>query len=148
MAGFLFNQGAYQLASGGTVWASDTIKARLITTAAGAPSVDADTMSGIGVDIGTYPNCTTTLSALAGPTLDDTNDVIRYSSADALFTSAELGPGACSRMAIYEHVAGGDANCLPLACVEITSVTPNGGNITVTCPTSPFTAWFYLDQQP
>lgn len=147
MAGFLFNEGGYQLA-GSTNWVNDTIKARLITTAAGAPDVDADTMSGIGVDIGTYPNCTCTLGTKVGPTKDDTYDVIKFSSADAVFTAAELGPGACSRMAIYKHVAGGDANCLPLACVEITSVTPNGGNITVTCPTSPFTAWFYLDQQP
>jgi hypothetical protein len=147
MAGFLFNTGAFQL-TGSTNWGSDTINARLITTAAGAPSVDAATMSGIGVVIGTYPNCTCTLGGKSGPTQDNTYDVIKYASSDALFTAAEIGAGACNRMAIYKYVAGGDANCLPLACVEITEVTPNGGNITVTCPTSPFTAWFYLDQQP
>lgn len=147
MAGFLFNQGAYQLASGSINWGSDTIKARLITTAAGAPDIDADVMTSIGVDGTTYPNCTCTLGSKTGPTLDDANDVIKYASANAVFTAAELGPGACTRMAIFKFVTN-DAASIPIAVVEITSVTPNGGDVTVTCPTSPFTAWFYLDQAP
>ena len=40
MAGFVFNEGAYQLLKDGlTHWDSDTIKARLVTTAGGLPRV-------------------------------------------------------------------------------------------------------------
>ena len=142
MAGFIFNEGAYQLLSGGTDWAGgDTIKARLITTAAGAPAVDADVMTGIG---SAEASATCTLGTLAGPTKDDVNDLVKYSSANAVFTDAALAIGACNRMAIFKFVTN-DADSIPLACVEITEVTPNGGDVTVTCPAN---GWFYTDQQP
>ena len=143
MAGFIFNQGAYQLQlKSGADWDTDTIHARLITTAAGAPSVDADTMSGIGT---AEASGDTTVTTCVGPTLDDTGDTVKYSSDTLTFTSAALAIGACNRVAFYKYVAGGDANCIPIACVEITEVTPNGGNITVACPSA---GWFYTDQQP
>lgn len=141
MAGFIFNRGAFQLLNGDTTWTSDTIKARLITVAAGAPAVDADVMTGIG---SAEASATVTLGTMAGPTLDDAADTVKFSSANAVFTAAALAIGACDRMAIFKHVTN-DADSIPLACVEITSVTPNGGDVTVTCPAA---GWFYTDQQP
>jgi hypothetical protein len=36
-----------------------------------------------------------------------------------------------------------DAGSVPIACVEITEVTPNTGDITVTMPTN---GWYYTQQ--
>ena len=143
MAGFLFNEGAYQLLSNGTNWGSDTIKARLVTTAAGVPDIDADVMTGIG---STEATATCTLGTKVGPTKSDANDHVTYSSANAVFTAAAGAIGACTRMVIFKFVTN-DAASIPLACVDITSVTPNGGDVTVTCPTVETVAtWFYTQQ--
>lgn len=142
MAGFLFNQGAYQLQlKAGADWDTDTIKARLVTTAAGAPAVDADVMTGIG---SAQATATVTLGSCVGPTLDDPGDTVKYTSANAVFTAAAAAIGACNRMVIYKHT-NDDSDSIPIACVEITEVTPNGGDITVTCPAA---GWFFTDQQP
>jgi hypothetical protein len=143
MSGFVFNAGALELLGTGS-WTGDTIRARLVTTAAGAPSVDATSMTSIGLDAGTYPNCTCTLGTKVGPTKDDTNDLVKFSSANALFASAESAVGACNRMVIFKFVTN-DAGSTPLACVEIGEVDPIGSDVTVTCPTN---GWFATDQQP
>jgi len=143
MAGFVFNAGALELLGAGS-WTGDTIKGRLILKASGAPSVDATAMTGIGLDEATYPNCTCELGTKVGPTKDDANDIVKFSSANAVFVGAETAVGACDRMVIFKFVTN-DAGSTPLACVEITEVDPNGGDITVTCPAN---GWFSTDQQP
>lgn len=142
MAGFLFNEGAYQIVAGTTVWGTSTIRARLVTTAAGAPDVDADVMTGIG---SAEASATVAISDDQAATKSDARDRIEFTTTgNVTFTAAALAIGACSRMVFYRF-ATNDADSIPIACVEITEVTPNGGDVTVTQPAN---GWFYLDQQP
>ena len=139
MAGFVFNEGAYGLQKGTIHWDADTIKARLVTTAAGALDIDADVMTGIGSAEAT---ATITMDTPVGPTKDDAVDHVKYTSNDAVFTAAALAIGACNRMAIFKFVTN-DADSIPIAYCDITEVTPNGGDVTVTCPAL---GWFYTQQ--
>jgi hypothetical protein len=139
MAGFLFNQGAYQLQSAGISWTGATIKGRLVPTAQGVADIDADVMTGIG---STEASASVTLGTCVGPTLDDVEDNVKYSSANAVFTAAALAIGACNRMVIYKFITN-DAASIPIACLDITAVTPNGGDVTVTCPAL---GWFFTQQ--
>jgi hypothetical protein len=136
MAGFLFNEGAHQLAVGTTVWGTSVIRARLVTTVAGAPNKDADVMTGIG-----------SAEAVQAAKKCDANDRISYpTTGNVTFTAAALAIGACDRMVFYRF-ATNDADSIPIACVEMTEVTPNGGDVTVTQPTTNgVAAWFYLQQ--
>ena len=138
MAGFLFNIGAQQLLDGTTVWSSATIRARLVLTASGAPDKDADVMTGIG---STDASAKVAVTGAAGPTKSDARDRIEYTSDNVAFV-AVAAIGACNRMVVYRFSTD-DAASIPLACVEITEVTPNTGDITVTMPTN---GWFYTQQ--
>ena len=144
MAGFLFNIGAEQLALGTTVWGTSTIRARLVLTSAGAPDKDADVMTGIGSAVAT---ATTAITDDQPPTKSDANDRISYSTTgNVTFSAAALGIGACDRMVFYRFVTN-DADSIPIACVEIAEVTPNGGDVTVTQPTTnAVLGWFYTQQ--
>jgi hypothetical protein len=142
MAGFIFNGGAYELLRKlGVDWETDTIKARLVPTADGAIDVDADVMTGIG---STQASATTTLGSCVGPTKDDGADIVKYSSATAVFASASPDIGACDRMVIFKFNTN-DADSIPIAKVDITEIAPSGSDVTVPCPAS---GWFYTDQQP
>jgi len=142
MAGFVFNIGAEQIVLGTTVWGTSTIKARLVLTASGAPDVDADVMTGIGSSQAT---ATVAITDDQTAVKSDARDRIEFTTTgNVTFPSAALAIGACNRMVFYRFVTN-DADSIPIACVEITEVTPNGGDITVTQPSN---GWFYLDQQP
>jgi hypothetical protein len=138
MAGFLFNIGSQQLQDGTTVWASSTIRARLVLSASGAPDKDADVMTGIG---NTDAAASVSVSGRSAPTTSDVRDRTEYTSSNVTFTSVPA-IGACNRMVFYRYNAN-DAGSVPLVCVEITEVTPNGGDVTVTMPTN---GWFYTQQ--
>lgn len=141
MAGFVFNIGAEQLILGTTVWGTSTIRARLVTTAAGAPDKDADVMTGIGSSEATATVSITDDQAAAK---SDVRDRVEFTTTgNVTFPSAALAIGACNRMVFYRFDTN-DAASIPIACVEITEVTPNGGDITVTAPAN--NAWFYLQQ--
>jgi hypothetical protein len=136
--GFLFNQGAFQLQAGTTVWTTSTIRARLVLSSAGVADIDADVMTGIG---STDASAFIAVTSPVGPTLDDVNDHVKYSSADLAFVSV-AAIGACNRVVFYRFVTN-DADSVPIACVDITEVTPNTGNVTVTCPAL---GWWYTQQ--
>ena len=130
MAGFVFNVGADGLSSGGSInWASDTIKVRPITTAAGTPSKDASVLTGIGT---TGYDVTV---ASKTKTRNDTLDQIIYSFANFSFASVLSGVGEINRAVIFKSVTN-DADSVPIAVVDITPTTPNGANINVTVSAS------------
>ena len=140
MAGFLFNEGSYGLQKGTIHWDADTIKARLVPTAAGALDIDADVMTGIGSAEAT---ATITLDTPAGTTKDDAADHVKYTSSnDAVFPGAAAAIGACDRMVIFKFVTN-DADSIPIAVCQITAITPADSTATVTMPT---TGWFYTQQ--
>jgi hypothetical protein len=140
MAGFLFNTGSEQLIAGTTVWGTSTFKARLVLVSAGAPDKDADVMTGIG---SAELSATTAITDDQAPTKSDVRDRIEFpTTGNITFSAAALAIGACDRMVIYKFVTN-DLDSIPIACVEITAVTPNGGDITVSQPTN---GWFYLQQ--
>jgi len=149
MAGFVFNEGSYGLQKGTIHYDSDTIMARLITSATSAAvDIDADFMTGIGSRADQEPTSITTMTTPVGPTKDDAADHVKYTSDNLVFTGAALTIGACDAIVIYKFVEGGtptqdDAASIPIAKVMITEVTPNGGDITVTLPAL---GWFYTQQ--
>ena len=139
MAGFVFNIGAFELLEGTTVWDTSVIKARLVPTADGAIDIDADVMTGIG---STQATASAAIDTPVGPTKDDAADHVKYTSNDQGFPAAALAIGACNRMVFYRFDTN-DAGSVPIVYCDITPVTPNGGDITVTCPVL---GWFYTQQ--
>ena len=139
MAGFVFNEGSYGLQKGTIHWDADTIRARLVPTAAGALDIDADVMTGIG---SAEASATITMDTPVGPTKDDAADHVKYTSQDAVFPSAALAIGACNRMVIFKFVTN-DGDSIPIAYCDIAAVTPNGGDVTVTMDAL---GWFYTQQ--
>lgn len=123
MAGFVFNRGARDLQNNTIVWASDTIKARLFLTS-GTPDKDTTTMTGIGVTGNDVTLASKTF------TEDTANDRIVYDAADFTFTAQAAG-SEVSRVVIFKFVTN-DAGSTPIAILDITPVTPNGGDITIT----------------
>jgi hypothetical protein len=142
MAGFVFNIGAEQFLRLSTDWGVGSppsdIRARLILTASGAPDKDADVMTGIGsVDA----TATAVVTGVVAPTKSDARDRVEYVADNVLFPTV-AAIGACNRMVFFRFVTN-DADSVPLVCVEITEVTPNTGDITVTMPAN---GWFYTQQ--
>ena len=144
MAGFMFNVGAHQLALGTTIWGTSTIRARLVTVAAGAPDKDADVMTGIG---SAQASATVSVADAVAPTKSDTNDRISYPTTGGLsFPAAALAIGACDRVVLYRFVTN-DADSVPIVCIDIAAVTPNGGDVAVAEPTTDgVLGWFYTQE--
>jgi hypothetical protein len=123
MAGFLFNAGAQGLLAGTINWGSDTIRARLVESSESIDE-DATAMTGIGVTGNDQ-----TLGSKAGPTKDDANDRCTLGAGNPTFASQPLGDPV-NRVVIFKFSTN-DAGSTPIAYVEITEVTPNGGDISV-----------------
>lgn len=123
MASFVFNEGANGLTTGGTiVWASDTIKARLVATSA-TINKDDTTMTphtAIGTD--------QTLASKT-KTKDTTNDRIVFDAADPVWT-AVAGGSTVGTVTIFKFVTN-DAGSTPIASLDITDTATNGGDITI-----------------
>ena len=106
MAGFVFNEGADSLLDGTINWASDTIKARPVTTATeAAVSKDATVMTGIGstgydVTLGTKTRVK-----------DDTTDRVYYDVADFAFAAVLGAVGEVNHFVVFKFVTvdAGDA---------------------------------------
>lgn len=139
MAGFVFNRGSLRLLNGDTVWSTSPIWARLVPTAAAALDLDADVMTGIG---SAEASASAVVDTPVGPTLDDANDHIAFTSQDQVFPSAAVAIGECDRIVFYHKVTN-DADSIPIAYCDITPVTPNGGDLTVTMDAL---GWFYAQQ--
>lgn len=122
--GFMFNAGAHGLLAGTINWGSDTIRVRPVLSA-DTPDEDATAMTGIGVTGNDQ-----TLGSKTGPTKDDTGDRVTYGAANPTFGSQPAG-GAINKLVIFKFVTD-DAGSIPIACVDIDEVTPNGGDIAVT----------------
>jgi hypothetical protein len=133
MAYFVYNEGAESLLDGSVVWASDTIKARLIASVA-TPNKDDDDLASGYTAIGTDQ----TLGSKTR-TKDDTNDRVVYDAADATW-SAVAGGSTVGWCIIYKDDGG---NGVPIAALDITDTPTNGGDITVQFNASGI---FYLQQ--
>jgi len=123
MASFVFNEGANGLLSGGTiVWATDTIKARLVASSA-TINKDDTTMTphtAIGTD--------QTLASKT-KTKDTTNDRIVFDAADSVWT-AVAGGSTVGTVTIFKFVTN-DAGSTPIASLDITDTATNGGDLTI-----------------
>lgn len=122
--GFLFNAGAQGLLAGTINWGSDTIRARVVE-AAETPDEDATAMTGIGVTGNDQ-----TLGSKTGPTKDDANDRITYGAGNPTFAAQPLGDPV-DKLVLFKFITN-DAGSVPIACVDIDEVTPNGGDLAVT----------------
>ncbi len=139
MAGFVFNGGALRLLSGITDWDVDTIYARLVPTAAAALDIDADSMTGIG---SAEASATAVVANPVGPVPDTVNDHVAFTSDNQVFPAAAVAIGECNRI-VFFHFGTNDADSAPIAYCDITPVTPNGGDLTVTMDAL---GWFYAQQ--
>lgn len=139
MAGFLFNIGAEQLILGTTVWGTSAIRARLVLTSAGAPDKDADVMTGIG---SADASATVAITDDQAAAKSDVRDRVEFTTTGNVTFPAVAAIGAVNRMVFYRFDTN-DGGSIPIACVEITEVTPNGGDVIVTQPAN---GWFYLQQ--
>lgn len=137
MTPFVFNRGALNLLNAGVNWSSDTIKARLSRTSESSISKDATVMTGIG-DAGIGDQ---TLGTKTGPTEDQGNDRVGYSSAAATFTA--VTGAEVDKLVVFKFVTN-DAGSTPIAVVNLSpAITPNGGNIQVTPAAA---GWFYTQE--
>jgi len=138
MASFVTNRGARDLsvATSGTqiVWASDTIKARLVASSF-TPDKDNTSMTGY-TQIGTDQ----TLGSKTF-TEDTTNDRIVYDAADPTWT-AVAGGSTVGWIAIFKFVTN-DAGSTPIAILDIADTATNGSDITIVFNASGI---FYLQE--
>jgi hypothetical protein len=123
MANFTTNRGARDLQNNTIVWASDTIKARLVASSF-TPNKDDTSMTGytaIGTD-----------QTLASKTFteDTTNDRIVYDAADPSWT-AVAGGSTVGWVVVFKFVSN-DAGSTPIFVIDVTDTATNGGNIGVT----------------
>jgi hypothetical protein len=136
MAGFVFNEGAESLQDNSIVWGSDTIRVRpVLASAQAAIDKDATSMTSLG-----STGYDVTLASKTR-TKDTTNDRIVYDAADFVFP-AVAAIGAIDHFIVFKFVSN-DAGSTPIAKVEMTSVTPNGGDVNVTISAS---GLFYTQQ--
>ncbi len=133
MAYFVYNEGAESLLDGSVVWASDTIKARLVASSATPNKDDTDLASGytaIGTD--------QTLGSKTR-TKDTANDRIVYDAGNVTYT-AVAGGSTVGWCIIYKDDGG---NGVPIAALDIDNTATNGGDITVAFSADGI---FYLQQ--
>lgn len=121
---FIFNAGASLLTSGGTtdLWASSTVKARLVDSSIVPDVDDADmtTFTGIGTD--------PTLSSKT-KTKNTTLDRIIFGAANAII----VGPAAAQEygcVVVYKFVTD-DTGSTPLFCLGLTPATTDGSDLTI-----------------
>lgn len=136
MADFITNQGANNLLGAATaiVWASDTIKARLVASSATLNKDDTSMTpyTAIGTD--------QTLGSKT-QTKDTANDRIVYDAADPTWT-AVAGGSTVGWICIFKFVSN-DAGSTPIAILDITDIITNGQDIIITFNASGI---FYLQQ--
>jgi hypothetical protein len=133
MAYFVYNEGAESLLDGSIDWAADTIKARLVASAA-TPNKDDDDLASGYTAIGTDQ----TLGSKTR-TKDDTNDRIVYDAGNPTWT-AVAGGSTVGWCIVYKDDGG---NGVPIAALDIDNTATNGGDITVTFSADGI---FYLQQ--
>lgn len=135
MASFVTNAGAEGLLTPDTiVWASDTIKARLVATSA-SPNKDDTVMTGFS-SIGSDQTLGTKTK-----TKNTTDDRIEFSAA-AITWSAVAGGSTVGFICIYKFVTN-DADSIPIAWIDVADTATNGGDLTYTPTTG---GLFYLQQ--
>jgi hypothetical protein len=134
--GMVFNRGALGLLDGSIVWSSATIKARLSLTSESSISKDATVMTGLGLAA-----TDVTLASKTGPTEDQSADRIKYSNGNFTFSAVAAG-AQVDKFILFKFVTN-DAASIPIATVNITAITPNGGDINVTVDAA---GLFYLQQ--
>ncbi len=122
MASFVTNRGSLDLQSNVIVYASDTIKARLVPSSV-TPDKDNTVMTGLTA-IGTDQTLGTKTR-----TEDTTNDRIVYSAANPTWTAVAAGStiGWCI---VYKFVTN-DADSVPMFVIDLTDTATNGSDITV-----------------
>lgn len=106
----------------------------LKTAAADATLRDLDTLAAVLASGGTAEaDFTNYARPTISPTVtvDDANDISRVTAASVTFTSAGGATNnTVAKAVIYEEVAGGDANCIPLVMLD-TVFTTDGNNVTI-----------------
>lgn len=121
--GFVFNRGALGLQNGTINWSANTIKARLSRTSE-TLSKDSTSMTGLGV-----ASTDVTLASKTGPTEDLGTDRIGYDAADPTFPTVS---GAEVNKLIIFKFGTNDADSVPIAALDVTPTTPNGGDLLAT----------------
>ncbi len=122
MASFVTNRGSLNLQSNVIVWASDTIKARLVPSSV-TPTKDDTVMTGLTA-IGTDQ----TLGSKTR-TEDTVNDRIVYDAADPTWTA--VASGSTIGWCIVFKFGTVDGDSVPIAVLDLTDTPTNGGDITV-----------------
>lgn len=122
MASFTTNRGSLDLLSNVIVWASDTIKIRLVPSSV-TPDKDNTVMTGLTA-IGTDQ----TLGSKTR-TEDTTNDRIVYDAADPTWTA--VAGGSTIGWAVVYKLVTNDADSPPLFVIDLTDTPTNGGDVTI-----------------
>lgn len=135
MASFVYNDAALKLVTNSIVWASDTIKIRLISSAV-TPDKDDTSMTGM-TQIGGSDKTLTTVA----PAKDTTNDRIVFDANDPSAWSA-VASGTVGGAIVFKFVTN-DAGSIPIAFIDPADIVANGSDISVTFAS---TGCFYLQQ--
>lgn len=141
MANFIYNVALGRIAE--KVADGATLKLLVLKAAAADGTLrDLDTVAAVlangsttEADFTNYARAT--LSSVTA-TVDDATDSVKVDAADVTFTSAGGATNnTTTDVIIYEEVAGGDANCIPL--VQLDAVfTTDGNNVTLQFGTNGF----------
>jgi hypothetical protein len=134
MSNFNTNRGALDLLSNVIVWATDSIKIRLVPSSV-TPDKDNTVMTGLTA-IGTDQ-----VLGSKTRTEDTANDRIVYDAADPTWTA--VSPGNTIGWAIVYKFGTNDADSVPICVIDLSDIPTNGSDVTVQFDT---TGIFYLQQ--
>lgn len=123
MANFTYDEGALQLQNNSIVWASDTIKQRLV--ASSVTPVRTDTAMTGYTAIGTDQ----TLGSKTR-TKDTTNHRIVYDAADPVWTAVASG-STVGWSVIYKFITN-DAGSIPIFLIDLVDTATNGSDMSIT----------------
>lgn len=135
MAGFVFNRGALYLQNGTLDWVTADIRARLSRTSE-TVNLDSDVMTGLGL-----ADTDTLVTGCVGPTLDDVNDRVVYTSDG--FSFVNVAEGAQVDKVVVYAFGTSDADSVPIALMLINPMIPNGGSLGINIPAA---GLFYTQQ--
>jgi len=140
---FVFQEGQHALMTGALDWDTTTNIRCALLAATVTPDPD-DNAADTQYSIQGTSYLATPASRTA--TIDDSNNRVRYDMTSPVTFTAVVAGNAVDKMLVYWDADGGgeaaiETADLYIACFEFTSLTPNGGDITVTLSTSPDAAF-------
>jgi hypothetical protein len=142
MASNVFTNGATKINRGDILFLTHDIKVLLLKGSGYTPDKDHDTLTDLVLASNEVTVAGYSRKTLASKTIttDDTNDRTVFDAADVSWASLAAGETVSAAVVFYDPGTG-DANCVPIAYIDLTDTPLNGGAFDISWSSS---GLFYL----